>query len=363
MSSLGQANIKVSRPGFKLAVDFAIPQHGVLGLFGPSGCGKTTILRVLAGLEQQTPSVITIGDKTWQDGGQINLPPEQRNIGYVFQDSLLFPHMTVAKNLNYALKRMVNNRQIETPMNQDEVTELLGIEHLLEKNPNQLSGGEQQRVAIARALLRNPDLLLLDEPLASLDQQRKSDVLPFLQRLHRELSIPMLYVSHSLEEVMMICDAVITLNDGQATYQGSVVEAMTSPQSPLSADSHAATVLECQVSNNGNHHGLTQVRTAQDNVLWIKRFQSDSQKVRVVVPADEVSLCLQPPTHSTILNALAGEVVAIQALNQHDQMVSVAVNSEIFLSRISTKSLVELGIHTGQPLWLQFKAQSARNCA
>lgn len=357
--SMGQCNIDIHRTSFSLSVAFDIPAKGVLGLFGHSGCGKTTVLRTLAGLEANTSSYINMQGVLWQDGAKVFLPPEQRNIGYVFQDSLLFPHLSVQQNLAYAIKRQNSDQTKQFDF--QEVIELLGIQAFMSQHPDQLSGGEKQRVAIARALLRNPDLLLLDEPLASLDQQRKNEVLPFLQRLHRELSIPMIYVSHSLAEVMMICDQVMVLKGGKATFNGRVADAMVSADSPLLNAKQAATVLECKVTTMDEAHGLAVVESPNGTHMTVKAQVKTGTALRVVIPANEVSLCLERPSNSSILNLLNGTVHAVVDLDQSDKMVTINVNGDLFLSRISTKSAAKLAINPGKNVCLQFKSQSIQS--
>ena len=206
------ARLALPRRGFTLDVALALPQTGVTALFGPSGCGKTTVLRALAGLERAAGRV-ALGAEVWQDdaAGRF-VPTHERAIGYVIQEAALFPHLDVRRNLAYGLKRIApGERRIAL----DQVVELLGITHLLERRPDTLSGGERQRVAIARALATSPKLLLMDEPLAALDAKRKAEVLPYLDRLHAELGIPIVYVSHAIDEVARLADHLVLMDAGR----------------------------------------------------------------------------------------------------------------------------------------------------
>ena len=195
------ARFRLDWPGFSLDVDLALPGRGVTALFGHSGSGKTTLLRCIAGLERAAQGRLAVDGEVWQDAGSW-LPPHQRPIGYVFQEASLFAHLTVLGNLRYGMKRISGAQRVSL----DHAIELLGIGHLLDRKPDRLSGGERQRVGIARALAVSPRLLLMDEPLAALDLKRKQEILPYLERLHDELSIPVLYVSHSPDEVARLAD-------------------------------------------------------------------------------------------------------------------------------------------------------------
>jgi molybdate transport system ATP-binding protein len=210
---------RLQRGDFALDIDVALPGSGVTALFGPSGAGKSTIIDIVAGLAKPQDGCIVVNDVVYFDSGAgIDLPPEQRRVGYVFQDARLFPHIDVAANLRYGEKRRAAADRVATF---DEVVELLGIVHLLSRRPATLSGGEKQRVAIGRALLSGPRLLLLDEPLASLDAARKAEILPYLQRLRSRFALPMLYVSHVWAEVELLADHVVRLEAGRVVEQGT----------------------------------------------------------------------------------------------------------------------------------------------
>ncbi len=210
-----EARFHVDWPGFALQVDLHLPAGGVTAFFGHSGSGKTTLLRCIAGLERAPKGRLVVNGELWQEEGQW-LPTHKRSIGYVFQEASLFPHLSVLGNLQYGMKRISDPQRV----NLHQVVELLGIGHLLARKPESLSGGERQRVGIARALAVSPRLLLMDEPLAALDLKRKREILPYLERLHDELDIPVLYVSHSPDEVMVLADYIVVLDEGQVLAEG-----------------------------------------------------------------------------------------------------------------------------------------------
>ncbi len=207
---------------FQLSVDSSFPAHGVTAIFGHSGCGKSTLLRCIAGLEKPQQAYLKLNGKSWDDSSKkTRLEPHQRRIGYVFQEASLFPHLSVIKNIEYGVKRSKHSNCADQ---MSQVIELLDIENLLSRKPERLSGGERQRVAIARALAVCPELLLMDEPLAALDMPRKREILPFLQRVHREMEIPVLYVSHSPAEIKRLADYLIVMEEGRVVAKGNLEE-------------------------------------------------------------------------------------------------------------------------------------------
>jgi molybdate transport system ATP-binding protein len=211
-----RARFRLPYPAFTLDVDVDLPGGGITAVFGRSGSGKTTLLRCIAGLEPTADGLLTVNGETWQDGAR-RLPVHRRSLGYVFQEARLFPHLSVAANLDFGRRRIAER---ERRVSLTQAVELLGIAHLLERRPERLSGGERQRVAIARALATSPRLLLMDEPLAALDHARKQEILPYLERLHDELEIPVLYVSHSPDEVARLADQIVVMDDGPRRRAG-----------------------------------------------------------------------------------------------------------------------------------------------
>lgn len=355
--SYGDCSIKLRRDDFSIEAEFTIPDKGVLGIFGQSGSGKTTLLRCLAGLEKDVEGSIVINNETWLSDNK-SITTQQRNIGYVFQENRLFPHLTVRKNLNYGASRSVRKNNADNTVDREHLLELLNIAQLLDRYPRQLSGGEKQRVAIGRALLKNPRLMLLDEPLASLDEQRKREILPFLDKLHDELNIPMLYVSHSIEEVSRLCDHMLIMHQGNIKFKGSLHEALVSAESPLAKAENAAAVLEGNVSKQEKDFQLSTVHTNNGNAFQVQGILPIGQRARLRVQATDVSLSKTEATDSSILNILEGIVSQIIEQQGAHVLLQLDINNDILLTRITRKSFQRLGLAVGQKVFVQIKAVS-----
>ena len=222
-----EVHVKRKLGDFTIDAAFEGAPSGVTALFGSSGAGKTSIVNMVAGLVKPDAGRVVVAGRVLFDANRrVNLPPEKRRIGYVFQDGRLFPHLTVKKNLTYGMKHTpLENRYVDF----DQVVELLGIGHLLRRRPAKLSGGEKQRVAIGRALLTSPAMLLMDEPLASLDADRKNEVLPFITKMSREFSIPILYVTHAVDEIRTLANQIVLLENGRVVKTGTVEEMVRPP--------------------------------------------------------------------------------------------------------------------------------------
>ncbi|MCG6200287.1 molybdenum ABC transporter ATP-binding protein [Psychromonas antarctica] len=354
MSQL-QASFQVDRGDFQLDVDFILPGKGITALFGPSGSGKTSCLRAIAGLERLPNSFFQIGDKVWQDESKgIFIPANQREIGYVFQEASLFPHLNVQQNLEFGLNRLAKEKRKIEP---DSVIVLLGIGPLLSRPPAALSGGERQRVAIARALLRSPQLLLMDEPLSALDQRLKREILPYLEGLHRELSIPVIYVSHAADEVVRLADHIVMLDQGKHICSGAISEIMVDPRfAELFADG-ASTLFEGRVT--AQHEDLMTEVTANELTLRLTpRPLPLESPIRCRLYASDVSLCTQKPSHSSILNIFQGQVLRIDAGQQKgESLVTLELaKGQKLLAQISNYSLNRLQLKLGTPIWAQVKS-------
>ncbi len=349
-----ELQLHLERPDFSLDVQAELPAQGVTVLFGPSGSGKTTLLRCVAGLEQARGRV-RIGQMLWQDSEQkIEIPTWKRDLGYVFQEASLFEHMTVQANLNYGVKRV---RKSGSRQALESAIELLGIGHLLTRKPHSLSGGERQRVAIARALATQPGLLLLDEPLASLDIARRKEILPWLERLHRQLHIPVLYVTHAMDELTRLADHVVLMNNGQATLSGQVAQVLSDPRFAMTMGGEAGAVLDGTVAGHDTSFHLTQIRIHETLFQVRQCTLPPGSAVRLHIHANDVSLALTEPFDSSIQNRLQGTIEGI-----HDDMhpasclVAVRHHDQHVLARVTRKAIAELQLQPGKSVWAQIKA-------
>ncbi len=353
MNKAGHCCIKLQRKEFSIDVNFDIPERGVLGIFGDSGSGKTTLLRCLAGLEKEVQGEIEFNAQTWLKES-LSLSSQDRNIAYVFQEDRLFPHLTVQDNLYYGSKR--NTSDNVTLLNQKKLLELLNLGHLLKRNPQQLSGGEKQRVSLARALLKNPQIMLLDEPLASLDEKHKQEILPFLSCLHRELNIPMLYVSHSMEEVSLLCDHIIVMDHGRIQFKGGLHQALVSTDSPLAKASDAAAVIDGVVAKQEKEFQLSTIQTRNGNSIVVPSMADVGQQVRLRIQASNVSLCKTAISDSSILNIIEGKISAV--IDESGSHILLQINSknDLLLARITKKSFQQLALAIGQNIFMQIKA-------
>ena len=352
-----EVRLQLKYSGFALDVDLKLPGRGVTALYGHSGSGKTTCLRCIAGLERAGDGFVQINDQVWQDSRNgVFMPPHKRALGYVFQEASLFPHLSVLANLEFGLKR-IPKAQRRVDMTQ--ATQLLGIGHLLDRHPQHLSGGERQRVGIARALLTSPQLLLMDEPLAALDSQRKGEILPYLERLHDQLEIPVLYVSHAQDEVARLADHIVLLSEGKALASGPIGETLARLDLPLARGDDAGVVINGTVSGHDAHYQLLTLQLP-DSPLQMRVAHAPldlGTHLRFKVQARDVSLSLQPGEHSSILNCLPVTVTQeIPADNSAHVLVRLDAAGTPLLARITRYSRDQLQVHPGQALWAQIKA-------
>ena len=349
-----QARFRLDYPGFTLDVDLDLPGRGVTALFGHSGSGKTSCLRCIAGLERAASARLLVNGELWQDSASgLYVPTHQRALGYVFQEASLFPHLTVQRNLDFGMKRVDPAQRRVDPAH---ICRLLGIEQLLQRKPDRLSGGERQRVGIARALLTSPRLLLMDEPLAALDLQRKAEILPYLERLHDELDIPVLYVSHAPDEVARLADHVVLMEAGQVVASGGLQQTLARLDLPLAFSEDAGVVIAASVGAHDEHYHLTRLDFAGGSVLVARRPEAPGQSLRFRVHARDVSLSLQPLENSSITNALAATVLAsAPADTPAHTLVQLDAGGSLLLARIARRSADLLNIHPGQRLWAQIK--------
>lgn len=354
MSSEIRAVFRVDRGSFILDVDLTLPGRGISALFGPSGSGKTTCLRAMAGLEPAPGGYFAFGDEVWQDDRHgIRLPVHRRPLGYVFQEARLFPHLDVRANLTFGESRIVSGERRFAP---GEVADLLGIAHLLDRRPESLSGGERQRVAIGRALLASPRLLLMDEPLASLDLPRRREILPYLERLHRELAIPVIYVSHAPDEVARLADHLVLLQAGRAVASGPLRAVLARVDLPAAFSEDAAVVIEAAVAAHEIDE-LTRLDFAGGSIYVSRRPEAVGTTLRCRIHARDVSLALAPLAGSSILNCVAATVVELAPTATPGQvLVRLDAGGEALLARITQRSADRLGIRPGLDLRAQIKS-------
>lgn len=339
-------------PGFTLDVDLDLPGSGITALFGHSGSGKTSLLRCIAGLLRPDQGRIVIQGETWQDQ-RVFLPAHKRPLGFVFQEASLFSHLSVQGNLDFARRRA---DQRSAPMPYQQILELLGIAPLLNRRPDQLSGGERQRVAIARALLIHPRLLLMDEPLASLDAARKRDILPYLERLHAELALPILYVSHAIDEVARLADHLVVLDQGRALASGPLQETLARVDFPLRLGDDTAVVWDAEILERDTEWQLASARTAA-GVLWLRdQGHGPGERLRLRILARDVSLALQRHDDSSILNVMPAVVEAIADQGNGAALVKLKLQDAPLLARLTRRSVHHLSLTPGKPVWAQIKS-------
>lgn len=350
-----RVQLSLARPDFQLDVDLALPTHGITVLYGASGSGKTSVLRCVAGLEHAHNALVRIDGVVWQDSARgIFLPPWQRPLGYVFQEASLFEHLDVRDNLTYGQKRSPADQQT---IALDAVIELLGIAHLMQRRVQQLSGGERQRVAIARALATQPRLLLLDEPLAALDQARRQEILPWLEHLRDELQIPMLYVTHATDEVARLADSLVVLDQGHVKAAGPTAEVLARIDTPVVLGDDAGALLHGTVVEHDARWHLMRVEF-DGGSLWLRDSGlACGQRVRLRVLARDVSLATEAPRHTSIQNLLPATVDAIASDAHPSQaLVRVACGGALLLSRITARAVDTLSLKPGQAVWAQVKS-------
>lgn len=336
---------------FGLDVELALPAQGITALYGASGAGKTTLLRAIAGLDRHPGARLVFSGQVWQDENNF-VPTHRRQLGYVFQEASLFPHLNVQGNIEYGLKR--GQRQAAA-IAFDQAVEVLGLQSLLQRMPDTLSGGERQRVAIARALAASPGLMLMDEPLAGLDRQRKQEVLPYIESLHQNLQTPIIYVSHSATEVARLADHLVLLEAGRVSASGPVAEILTRLDLPLAHDHQAAALIEATVAGHDEHYQLTYLDFAGGQFSVEQRPLPNGSTVRVRLAARDVSLTIERPAKTSILNVFAAEVDEIQSESASQVLVRLNCGGTMVLARITRKSCDALGLQPGFAVFVQAK--------
>lgn len=346
------ARFRVQRGDFKLDVDLRLPAQGVTALFGASGCGKTTLLRAIAGLDHHPDGALQVAGTTWQTHDCF-VPAHQRSVGFVFQEASLFAHLDVRRNLEYGWKRVP---EAERKLSLPRVIELLDITPLLARKPGTLSGGERQRVAIARALAVSPRLLLMDEPLVGLDLNRKQEILPYIEALHHELDIPLIYVSHSPDEVARLADYLVLLDRGRVVASGDIHDLFTRLDLPLAQEPEAAAVIEAVVASHDEHFQLTQLDFAGGRFTIPREMKKVGEPVRLRLAARDVSLTLQHQSGTSILNIFPAMVDTISAYGAAQVTVRLLAAGLPILARVTRKSAVALALEPGRMVYAQAKS-------
>lgn len=353
--SVLSARFRLVRGGFVLDAAFGCPARGVTGLFGPSGSGKTTLLRCVAGLEHAPDGFLRVGDDVWQDSEEsLFLAPHRRAVGYVFQDADLLAHLSVHENLRFAWKRAPEHR-----IAWNDAVEWLGVGPLLVRSPARLSGGERQRVAIARALLSSPRVLLMDEPLSALDEVNRAEILPYLQALPERLSIPILYVSHSLAEVGRLADHMVWLVDGRVKAAGPPAEVIGRIDFAHWRGEEAAVIVDAVVREHDDDGHLT-LLDGPWGPIWVRRQARDEgRRVRLNIAASDVSLSLVPEPLTTIMNQFAVRVTDARETAPGEVLVRMAGTADdgpVLLARITRRSQQRLGIEAGRDVFARVKS-------
>jgi molybdate transport system ATP-binding protein len=386
------------RDGFTLEAQFEAPTPGVVALFGRSGCGKTTLINLISGLLAPDEGKIQLDDTILTDTrAGASVPVEERRIGYVFQDARLFPHFSVLGNLRYGLKRSQRRAGKASPIAPasgavasagtatdgrgggapsslgtvdartigfDDVVDLLGLRHLLSRRPHQLSGGERQRVGLGRALLSQPRLLLLDEPLASLDIARREEVLPYLEALRDSLSIPMVYVSHQFEEVLQLATHVVLMDAGRVVAQGSLSEVSVLPElRAIVGPAAVGSVLDGVITRVDLSQGMADLRLGHGTLYVSLEGVAVGARVRVQLLARDIILANQKPQGLSVRNELEGVVTELTPDGRDGVLVGVDIGGDVVLSRITTEGARALDLRPGSHVWALVKAVSTRGHA
>jgi len=344
-------DVDFQRGSFGLQVTTAIPGDGFTAIYGHSGAGKTSLLRWIAGLEKTNHGELHFHNTIWQDRHTL-IPTHLRQIAFVFQEPRLFPHLNTLDNLLYARKRRFSNNGPSL----EQVCQWLGLQHLLAHYPQQLSGGQQQRVAIARALLSNPKLLLMDEPLGALDHKSKQVILKHLQKLRQHIDIPILYVSHDIEEISQLANHLLILEGGKLIEQGTMVDLCNRLDLNLSHEENAASIISGLIERHDERYGLTELMIdKKHSLLLAKKPGEPGSRIAVRIPARDVSIALSPAVDSSILNILPCTVDAIEESGDSRMLVRLKLEQQYLLARLTHKSVDRLSLSTGQQVYAQIK--------
>ena len=350
---------RLSWPGFTLDVDHTLPMDRITGLFGPSGGGKSTLLRIISGIEGKAEGRIEFDGECWQDSARkVFTHAWRRPVGFVFQDARLFEHLDVAGNLEFAARRSFST---ESAMSRDDIVEALGISSLLQRKVTELSGGERQRVAIARTLCAQPRLLLLDEPLAALDRGRKSEILPYLEALPDRVGIPIIYVSHAIEEVARLCDQVAVINQGRISHTGNTTDILNHLDMNLRQTTSASiTILEASVTEQIADLQLTRLEHAgQQFVVPMLNHLATGTTVRLSVRASDVAIATEEPRGLSFRNILKGVIAGIETEEGSAfATVLVDIGTATLKAELTRHAVRELQLAKDMPVFALLKTAS-----
>ena len=354
MTDAIHCQFQIIRGDFRRDFDLNLPIDGVTVIFGPSGSGKTSLLRAIAGLDRYNSAFLKIGERVLQDRN-VFVPVHQRGIGYVFQEAALFTHLTVSANLEYAAQFANAENQAASNGVQD-LSTMFGIEHLLNRRVQALSGGERQRVALARCLAASPKVLLLDEPLASLDENARQEIMPYIDLLANSVKIPILYVSHSKSEVARLANYVVLLDKQAKIVTGETNQVLTRLDLPLAQHDDASAIIETKLVSHDEQYGLSYLCFGSGQIAVLKKELRIGQLVRVRVLASDVSIAINTSTDSSILNIFSVTVVEIKSQNAAQSLLQLSTGTQIILSRITNKSLQALRVKVGDRVFAQIKS-------
>ena len=363
-------DVRLVRDEFSLHVNTQMDLDGITAVFGPSGAGKTTLLRIVAGLETRAEGRVAVGDELWQDtDGGVMVPAHARHLGFVFQDGRLFPHLTVEGNLRFAAERARRRYRGRTGdasgagaggqhaagPDMSAVVGALDLKGLLERSTDTLSGGEQQRVAMGRALLADPRVLLMDEPLSALDLRRKAEIIPYIERLAGEFGVPMLYVTHNVDEVARLASCMLLLADGRLAAQGGVAEVLERVELwPLTGRLEAGSVLEAIAGVT--HDGITSLDVEGETLRIPAIGVAPGTPVRLRVAAREVAVACERPQRLSIRNVLPARVLRIEFTEAPFAELLLDVHGQHLRSRVTREAVEDLGLHEGQPVFALIKS-------
>lgn len=358
-----ETRVSVARRNFELNVslDMELAEGEIAVVFGPSGAGKSTFLRSIAGLEPDCKGEIRLNGEVWQtEHSRLFLPPEKRRTGFIFQEDSLFPHLSVSENLDFARTR--KRRSDEGRMiSFTELIEGMQIEKLLGHYPHQLSGGQKQRVAIVRTLLNEPDLILLDEPVSSLDQEAKAGVLRSLVRCLSRTKVPGIMVTHSMSELTSVSSKMILLSEGRMIGSGPINQLLTHFSLPLIDRTDACSVIEGKTGASDSRYGLVSIEFGPGRIFLPESEMSHAslgESARVRILARDVSIVLEQPVQSSILNVFEGRVLDIRESSPGRVMVTLDCAGQVLLAQITSKSLDQLSLKKSQTVFAQIKCSS-----